>query len=377
MKKQLIIFIFSFYTLSANGQDWFDDTRSDGVNIFKKTEESKSTTLFSTRFNTKEGIILNFFDWSKNNRIGLFDSTVNKMVWIYPSEQEDYKKKWGDAKFTKGATNSRKFSGWGISVKSKADQGLGTLFSSGQLADGFAGNVYYAGEQVVSEEEWEKKYKKANHSESFRFWVFTAGYSNSQFRFYRPTEVPKKQLSAFESTSGFQAGFSYFTISENANSDNVIRGFNVGYRSRNNYKSLAKVEIKDVRNIQTGKDSIKSVQVIDNNGYLYAIEDAKRKLEYFDEYSIKGQFGIIPSKLNYRICFISYPEVVYAKDKASVNIGFGIQFLKDKQPLLSDAGISVKFSDIFNSADKDEAFFKKTFELGLTASLNILTGKIK
>lgn len=371
--KKYFLFLLFLLPIQSFAQDWFEDTRSDGINVFKN---ESGDNLFSTRFNTKDGITINFFDWSKGQkRAFLNPDGSKKLLWFLPIQQDSLKKEWGLETFKESSTNSIKNNGWGFSLKTKAEQGIGSLISSGQFADGFSANVYYAGERTISKEEWSGIYNNQNHSDSFCFWAFTLGYTNNQYRFYRPDRIINEQLSKFESISGYQIGFSYFNISENQNKSNVIRGISLGYRMKNNYKKLSKVEIKDIRNQSVGKDSLKVYQTIDDDGYTYVLEDKDNKLAYFGEVSLKGHFGIIPKNLGYNICFLTYPEIVYAKSKASMNIGFGVQFLKNGQPLISNAGIFAKFSDIFNSASSIDPFLKRTFELGVTASLNILTLK--
>jgi hypothetical protein len=405
MKKALKLLIFTFFLpFISLAQDWFEDTRSDGISVFQSTQGGKKA-LFSGRFNTKDGIALNFFDWSKNQKFGLINpSNSSQTLWFSPIKQDSLKLAWGEKTFKdsvikyprlqvlpkaiqdslktawgnhvflQAITNSVKDQGWGIALKSKAEQGIGSLFSSGQFADGFAVNLYLAGQRSISAKEWGKvKNRPLKKGDSYRFWALVGGITNSQYRFYRPDLSNKDQLSDFESITGFQAGYSYFTITPNANEDNILRGISINYALKNNYKKLPKVEIKDY-NDNTSIGSLRNVQLLDDNGSTYALETPDSKLSTFGVLTIRGQLGIIPKTLDNRISFLFYPELAYQKQKLTVNLGLGVQFLKKGNPLISEAGVFAKLTDVFNAGGSNNPFIQRTLELGLTASLNILTG---
>lgn len=367
MKK--IILLLTLMPISVFAQDWYDDTRSDGAIVF--FNPNTGSNLFSARINTTSGISLNLFNWQKKYQLGIIDTNDrNNLLWI------DSDKFVGIKVDTSQMTVSRKFKGWGTSIKTKAEQGIGSLIASGQFADGFSASLYFANERVISAKEW-KKTKDKTKKDTYRFGAFVLGFNSSQYRFYRPDLAPKEQYSDFESVSGGQIGYSFFSINTNCLDNIILRGLSVGLSIKNNYKKLTKFDIKDVHNQVVGKDSVKVFQKIDKDGYTYALEDANNSLTYFGELTVRGNFGIIPEKFSKRICFLGYPEVAYAKEKLSVNLGFGVQFLKENQPLVSIAGIFAKFSDVFNSGVSKDPFLKRTFELGVTASLNVLTGQAK
>lgn len=370
--KKYAIFLLLLLPYLIHGQAWFEDTGNENISIFKNDSNEK---LFSARFNTKEGIGINFFNWQKSKEFGyvIDDGKKKRMEWYHSTKEDSLKTAWGTKLHTCRSTNSAKYRGWGVGIKTKADDGLGSLVSSGQFADGFGSNIYIAGERVVSEEEKRIKYK--NSSESYRFWVLVISHTNNQYRFYRPHLGLDKQLSGFESVHGFQTAYSYFSISENKNKSNIIAGFNVGLQLKNNYKKLPKVDIKEIATHSVGTDSTRTFQTVDKDGYTYAFENDQLKLKHYGEFALKGTFGVIPNALNNRICLLTYPEVVFNKEEVKINIGFGIQFLKEGQPLISDAGIFIRLNDILNAGKSKDIFYKRSFEMGVTASLNILTGK--
>ncbi len=368
MKK--FILLLALMPALASAQDWYDDTRSDGAIVFFNSNTGDN--LFSARINTTSGISLNLFNWQKNYQIGVKDPIDPTSIKWVNSKDFDANKPVGSS-----VTLSRKFKGWGVSIKTKAEQGLGSLIASGQFADGFSTSLYFANERVISTKEKEILGKKDTANDTYRFGALVFGFNNSQYRFYRPDLIKKEQFSDFESVSGGQIGYSFFSINTNSLDNLVLRGLSVGLSVKNNYKKLTKFDIKEVHNQVVGKDSVKVFQKIDKDGYTYALEDANNSLTYFGELTVRGNFGIIPEKFNKRICFLGYPEVAYAKEKLSVNLGFGVQFLKENQPLMSIAGIFAKFSDVFNSGASKDPFLKRTFELGVTASLNVLTGQAK
>jgi len=239
--------------------------------------------------------------------------------------------------------------------------------------------AYIAGERVIDAREREESFlnsQKGLYSDAFRFWALSASFTNNQYRFYRPDlSVDSLKFSKFEPFNGFKVGFSRFFITESKSENTIIAGYSINYILNNNYSTLKKIEGKNNYQINFGSDSTdaRTIQVIDDDGYVYAVQKGNSVFKKFGELMLRGQYGIIPKFTGRSICFITYPEIVYSKSKVSANLGFGIQLLKKGNPLISTAGIFFKFSDILNSKDDEDPFFKRSFELGVTASLNVLT----
>src|SRR5690348_2904574 len=153
MKKWLIV-IFSFLLLKGNAQDYFEDLKGTGTPVLFKSDQDK--WLFVARLTTGDNSAkVNLFKHFYVNDHG------------FPNPGIPALNRW------------KLFMGAGAFCKAKIENGLGSVFSSAQIAPGFSAGAYYA----IAKRIWRDD---GHGSSKFSTWtlIFTASISGSAFQLY-------------------------------------------------------------------------------------------------------------------------------------------------------------------------------------------------
>lgn len=351
--KTVYLFCFLLASLTAKAQIWYDDAAGGGFPVLlggSKNGNSEKTTLFNARVNTSDGsTILSIFKRKFPKTQGIDTTTVRPSATDRPDPNS----------FSR---NNPRF-GWGTSVKGKVENGLGSLFSSGKISPSFTvgGYLTYSG------------WMQAKKGSKFILPILSVRYTRSEQRFYYPEEKADSiRFSNFLPSNGFEISGGYYEIVPDGER-NTIWGVTFSATNKDNYSTLTKVEVKDIKATNGAGQPGRTVTIIDDDGYTYAQSTATNPYRTFWAHQLRFHYGKILS--NSRIAFITYPSVEFTTKPASsgtVNLGFGLHFLKEGQPSLSQVGVVFELNDLFNANSSTKPLLQRGFKVGIVAGLNAI-----
>lgn len=331
--KRILLLILLFSCQLATAQDYFEDIKGNGTPL-----SFNNTRLFSSRINVGDNSIkANLFHQYKVNEEG-FD---------HP-----------------GLARHKVFIGWGLWFKTKTEDGLGALFNSGDFNPGFGSGAYL----TFHKRTWSKNDEGTN----YRSWIlaFSANINYSQYRLYDASKSFSSQLYDTNFT-GYTLGLS-FLYRLHPNRSNLYLGASCSINKVNNYGKLDKVEVKD-DTAYTNNGINRTAATVDDDGNVYG------RGHYQVEHTVKLRFNTtyVPGSFDHQLGFLIYPSVDLSVEKsaAKFNIGFALSFLEKGSPTNNIAALMFELNDINNVNNSTKPFFKRSFSVGITASLNVLKGK--
>lgn len=349
--KSFLFICFVLIGLTAQGQMWYDDASGGGFPILSGNPiDSLSNKLFNARFNTADG----------SATVSFFNRTLPKQPRIDTSEARPSGTERPDP--NSFSRDNRRF-GWGTSLKGKVENGLGNFFSSGKTSPSFTIGSYlaYSG------------WNKAASGSKFSLALLSFRYTRGQQRFYYPEEKADSiRFSDFLSTDGFDVSTGYYEMVPNG-SHNTLWGIALSSKNKDNYSTLTKVEAKNAQMTNGATQPGRTVTTVDDDGYIYAQSTAKDPYNKFWAWRLQAHYGKVFS--NSRIAFITYPSVEFTTKHGSsgtINLGFGLHFLKENQPTLSQVGVLFEFSDLFNSNSSTKPLLQRGFKVGIVIGLNAI-----
>ena len=356
MKKITLFLVTVFAMLLVNAQDYFEDAQGNGFPILTHTNGSN----FNARINTKDNSIkVNFFKFFKPQTLyGAANSQFKDEDVVGPGTilpRSNQKIKLPDAIDSWG---------WGLSLKGKTEQNLGSIFSEGVFSPGFTGGIYFANRSI----------KDPGTKPKINNWLISAQYTASSLRLFDTSLVFDKMKidSAF---NGVSFSIAYFQVRSLKKADNLIWGASVEYAQKNNYSTLDKYEVKDFEKqvIDPLTGNVRTIQIADDDGYGYSINKYVEK-KYL---TLRPHINYIPKFLNYRVGMIFYPSYVIVEDsEPRTNFELAFHLLEKGIPSLSNFSIYFTLTDVANNREvKDKTFIQRSFSVGIGASFNMFTGK--
>jgi hypothetical protein len=307
----------------AMAQDYFSDRNGNGTPILVKDTSGKlAKQLFSAGVDLtdKTNIKVNFYAQSK----------------IAPTS----------------------FLGWGVSAKGTANNGATSLFSASNLSPGFGGGAYLAYTKLV---------ESPTHYYAWAV-ILSANLNYTTYQFFTPSASYSKQLSSVN-FSGNMVGISTF-FKLHPGHDNLFLGasFSLGHQS--NYNSLSTVTIKNDSTI-SGTGKTRTVEQVNKNGDNYATGSF---LQYTD-YNFRLNGTYIPGFLKYKFGLTVYPSIdLSTAYSPKYNAGLAFSFLKNNNPSTATASLFFEFDDIGNAQNSTKPFLNRSFKVGISTTLNVLTG---
>jgi len=265
------------------------------------------------------------------------------------------------AHFTPGISNYVfNYNGLGVSLKGKTEDGIGSLFSKGQITPQTQFGLYYIFKSVAIENNLHQ------HT-----WVFSP-FADINFASYQL--IPSDSTYAFNKTeaniTGFNAGVSLFRQGY-INENQIVLGGSYTFSRKNNYSTLDKVELKEyyIKDDTLGGQT--QINKVNDNGYVYGVGAIKE----YNNSNLKIYASYLPNYFEYRVAFILYPSVDINNlyDNPSFNLGFAVHFMQKDNPGLSVAGVNFEFTDINNANESTDPFLKRSFKISLSTALNVIS----
>jgi hypothetical protein len=337
LRAILIILVITYLSSGKiMAQDYFSDLRSNGTPVILLKDNS-SDILFSGTGNIGDNSV---------------KVSIYKQYWIKKDE------------FNPLIVPRQKYSwGWGLSGKAKVENGLGSLFSAGQLNPGFTGGGYLS----LSKFYWKKDGAGNTY---FGTWVLilSGTINSSQFQLYDPKKSFSKQL--FDSSfAGPSLALSYVHAFFQGTND-VYLGASFSYARMNNFPDLAMVQIKNDSAYSNGAGLTRTVTSVNQGGDSYG---EGNYLQY-DNYEFRVNCSFLPGILHYQFGFVIYPSVDMSKAyKPKYNTGLSLAYFKQGNPSTAIGALYFEVNDIGNSASKKGTFLKRSFKVGFSSALNIFT----
>lgn len=322
----------------AVAQDYFLDRHANGNPIIFSAEGSNNL-LFSA------GI-----DLSDNSSV---KANLYRQYWISKSTYKPL-----------DIPRHKDFIGWGASLKGNMTNGLGNLFSYGAFDPAFNGGVYLAFTRL----NWTKT--TTGSGTYFSNWavILSQNISYATYQFYDATQPYASQLSE-KNFTGRVTTLSY-VLQLHPKSDNLMVGASFAYSRKSNYTDLNTVTIKN-DSVTSGSGKVRTITDINTYGDTYALG---RYREY-NNYNLRLNCSYIPEALNNKIGFTFYPSVdlsaIYAP---KYNLGLSFSYLKDKSPSTPIASLFFEVDDMNNAAHLAGSFLSRSFNIGISSTLNMLTG---
>lgn len=264
------------------------------------------------------------------------------------------------------------FLGWGLSAKASTTDGLGSVFGSGTFDPGFSGGAYLA----YTNYSWVKSNGSSGRSFSSLAVILSGSLSYTSHQFFDPAQAFGNQLTSnsFNGSSGSLSVVRELHSSDDkggkAPGDNWYLGASFSVGRQSNYDDLNTVNIKNDSTI-TNNNSARVVEQINPKGDVYAVGQYKE----YTNFDLRLNACFIPGALNSKIGFLLYPSVdLSSAYSAKYNMGLAISYLKEKNPSTATASLFFELDDIGNAASLDKPFLKRAFKVGVSTSLNVLTG---
>jgi hypothetical protein len=365
--KRVILLISTILLLcidSIYAQDYWEDLSGNGNPISLRAGEDWNV---SARINAGDNSVkINGFGLLRSQKVRedgkkgviISDKLKECLSKLDNRGEEDFT---CSAHFTKGVSNYVfNYNGLGLSIKGKTEDGIGSLFSKGQITPKTQLGLYYIFKSVKIE----------NNLHQYT-WVFSP-FVNVNFASYQL--VPSDSAYAFDKTeaniTGFNAGISLFRQGY-IRANQIVLGGSYTFSRKNNYNDLDQVELKEyyIKNDTLGGQT--QISKVNDNGYVYGVGTIKE----YNNSNLKIYASYLPEYFKYRVAFILYPSVdindLY--DNPLFNLGFGVHFMQKGNPGLSVAGVNFEFTDINNAKEKTDPFLKRSFKISISTALNVIS----
>jgi hypothetical protein len=338
MKHLIFLTVFLVTGFFAKAQDYFTDRNNSGTPVFlvRNGDTTNKQYLFSAAANISDATSLkvNFY----------------KQNWGVPKDL-------GPNKLAIGAF------GWGASLNAATKAGVGSILGGGNFDPAFSGGVYFAFTKFTT---WTDD-SGALHSK-YHAWILSSNLTFATNQLYNPAADFGSQLSS-KNFVGPSLALSY-VFEPALNNNDLFLGGSFTYKKMSNYADLDSYTITN-DSLTTGSGITRKVTKINPNGDTYAVGDYKE----FSNYELRGNISFIPGALKYRVGVILYPSVDFGGPySARVNTGVAFNYLTDKNPTLSIFSINMELDDIGNAEGSKKTFLKRAFKIGVSTSLNAITG---
>lgn len=333
-----LLFILVSVSTSAPAQDYFQDRHGNGNPIIYSAD-GRHNLLFSAGVNVsdKSSVKVNFY----------------RHYWLNESTYEPL-----------AVPRQKDFLGWGVSVKANLINGLGSLFSAGNLNAAFNGGAYLAYTRLT----WKATADGKGTYYSNWALILSQNLNYASYQFFNPAQSYNNQLSA-RSFHGKVTALSY-VMQLHPKKDNLLIGASISFSHRSNYDNLSSVQINN-DSLINGAGKVRTVQQSNDNGNIYAVG----RFQEYNNTNFRLNTTFIPSALEYKVGFTVYPSVdlspIY---RARLNVGLALSYLKDKSPSTPIASLIFEFDDLNNSSNRRGSFLSRSFNICIATSLNILTG---
>lgn len=324
---------------TIQAQDYFSDRHATGNPIIFSSQ-GKNELLFSAGFNLSD---------NSSIKANLFRQYWLDSLTYRPLETPRHKT----------------FLGWGLSAKASMVNGPASLFSEGKLDPAFNGGAYLA----YSRLNWKKTRNTKNTAFSDWSIILSENLNYATYQFFDRLKPFDAQLST-RNFKGSTTALAY-VLKLHPKTDNVFIGASVSYSRKSNYYNLNSVYIKDDSVISSGGNS-RTVTQASTSGTLYA----EGRYREYGNLNLRLNSTYIPAAFNYNIGFTLYPSVDFTtKYRARYNTGLALSYLPKGSPSTPFASIFFEFDDITNASGLHSPFIKRSFNIGLTTTLNLLSGK--
>ncbi len=370
----LVFALLYMLSISGHGQDFFEDIRANGIPILQP--DSCKKALITPRLSTQDNSIkVNFFKWRGG---GFLCQTAKTQP---AGDQPDSTRPDGaqlaqvvlgpDTPNPPVSTKPEYANGWGLNLKAKASDGIGTIFRGADFANGVTLGAYVAFARL-------DKVLNGRPAGVFTGNIVSLNYTVNSYRFLQANKPVNEQLTDFNTYGGFTASFAQFRKMPfgTDDRDNLYLGYSMSFSQSDNYGDLEKVEVRNTVQYLIGTDSLRIQSTVDDKGYVYAFTDDKSSFLRPFNFQFRVHATYIPKALDYRIAFVTYPEVNHQFDgKTKLNANFALHFLKDGEPSASIVGLFLSFNDIGNAAEKTQPFLKRSLVVGITTAWNLFIVK--
>ena len=355
MKKiAILISMTALMAPAVRAQDYIDDFSGNGNPISLSMGENWNA---SARVNAGDNSLkLNTFGLiqlkAQNKEFPSINRRDNRM------DEEDFTNSGEHVRLTDDYNFH--FLGAGLGLKAKTEDGLGTLFSKGQVTPSTQFGGYLIWKSV--------KIKEDTH----RHTIVVSPFANVSYASYQMIPSDSGYVNKYDTAvTTWNIGISAFRQAYIGKSQFVI-GLSYTFSRKNNYSDLDKVELKEGYTWQNpGNPQQTQVTTINDNGYVYG----KGTLKAYENHNLKAYFTLLPNAFDKRLAFIFYPSVDFNSqyDDPAMNFGLGIHFMERDNPGLSMAGINFEWNDTNNSKGKDQPFMKRSFRVSISYALNVIT----
>jgi len=326
----------------------------------------RAQDYFADRNATATPILL-----GKDNHAGLFQASGN--IGDNSVKVNFFKQYWLNESTYKAdrLPRAKNYFGWGLSAKAATVNGLGTIFSYGDFSPTFNAGAYLS----YSRKTW----SPSGDGTVFGSWSFilAGSFTTCDYNIYTPANTFSHQL---VDTAFHALGVSLsFVDCIYKGEDDLFVGASVAVRRLNNYPFLTKVNIKNDTAYTNGGNggragTTRTVTAINSNGDTYGVGPY---LQYTDV-NIRLNLSWVPAALQHNLAFIVYPSFDLSKPYTPVyNVGTSIAWLKTGSPSTPIAAVFFEVDDLNNAYGSSYAFLKRSFRVGVSTTLNILTGSLK
>ena len=328
-----LLVAFLMVSHSVHSQDYFSDRNNTGTPILFNQGGEKNTGLFSTNLNLTDASSL------KVNFYQQYDLNHKRYV-----------------EHIKDAERYQNVLGWGLSAKAKAENGIGTIFKSGEFKPGFATGTYIS---------WTKYSWKPQRTSMFKTFalILSGTLDYNQQLFYYPERAFADQLvqNTFHAPQIALSAVNMLHPGRN----NIFFGGSIAIGKKSNYADL---DTYDIRDETVTNDGIVNRHIVRTGGDTYASGD------YFTytNYRLRFNISYVPGALGYKLGFVLYPSADFSSPYSTrLNSGLAFHFLQDGNPGTSKAAVFFELNDITNQAGSDQPFLKRSFRLGISTALNL------
>lgn len=337
MKLYLLLILASISTL-ASAQDYFQDRHGNGNPIIFSADGSHNL-LFSAGVNVSD---------KSSVKANLY-----RQYWLNESTYQPL-----------AVPRQKDFLGWGVSIKANLTNGLGSLFSAGNLNAAFNGGAYLAYTQLT----WKTTADGKGTYYSNWALILSQNLNYASYQFFNPAQPYNNQLSV-HNFHGQVTALSY-VLQLHPKKDNLLIGASLSFSHRSNFDNLQSVLITN-DSLISGAGKVRTVQETNDNGNIYAFG----RFQEYTNYNFRLNATFIPAAFEYKVGFTIYPSVdISPIYRVRYNAGLALSYLKDKSPSTPIASLIFEFDDLNNSSNRQGSFLSRSFNVSIATSLNILTG---
>jgi hypothetical protein len=339
MKKVILLTVACLLTsLSLFAQDYFSDRKGDGTPIILSNNKDRLLFTAAVDVSDKSSLKANIF----------------KQYWV---NEKSYK--------PLADPRHKSMLGWGASVKASTTNGTSSLFGSGDLSPAFSGGIYGAYTNL----NW---HKNDDSLTVFSSWalILSGNLNYAHQQFFDPSQAYASQLSS-STFHGSAVALSYvLKLHPVKDKSNLFIGASFTYSHKSNFDDLTSVQIKN-DSLITGSGTTRTVTQTNKDGDIYA----QGKFKEYNNSNFRLNATYIPGMLNYKVGFTLYPSVdLSSLYTAKYNLGLAFSLLKDKSPSMPVASLFFELADINNATASTKPFLKRAFKVGVSTTLNVLTG---